>query len=338
MSDSLPVFTAVVAHAAPVFLDREATLAKLESIVDESAGLGADLVVFPESFIPGFPLWSFVHAPIDTHPHFRRLYENAVDVPGAATARLAALAHRHQVHLSVGVTERSPVSAGTLYNTNLLFGPAGTLLNQRRKIMPTWAEKLTWAQGDASGLRPVRTELGSIGVLICGENTNPLARYAMAAQGEQIHISTYPPAWPFRRNAPPEYARWIRLRTESHAFEAKVFNLSAAGHLDERTISEAAAGDGAAQKALRDAPLATSLIVGPDGELLCDPLTGREGLLVAQIDLGDTIIPKIAHDVAGHYQRHDLFSLTLDQRAQPPIRRLNDAAGAVTGDQGTMAV
>ncbi|HEX3827156.1 MAG TPA: carbon-nitrogen hydrolase family protein [Sporichthyaceae bacterium] len=322
MSQSLQTFTAAVAHAAPVFLDRDATLDKMCDIVDEASRAAVALLVFPESYVPGFPLWALVHAPIDTHGFFRRLCENAVDVPGPATERIGALARGHGMFISVGVTERSPISVGTLYNTNLLFDPDGTLINRRRKIMPTWAEKLVWAQGDAAELRPVSTVLGSIGVLICGENTNPLARYALAAQGEQIHLSTYPPAWPFHRDTAPDYAQWVRIRSVAHSFEAKVFNLTAAGHLDERTITQVAAGDPRTEATLRDAPSAMSLIVGPGGELIGDPLRGREGLLIASIDLGELIIPRVAHDIAGHYQRHDLFSLTLDQRPRPPIRFL----------------
>jgi nitrilase/aliphatic nitrilase len=126
----------------------------MEDIVADASRQGANLVVFPEAFVPGFPLWAFVHPPIDIHPFARRLYDNALDVPGRRIEWLGALARRHCLYLSVGVTERSPISTGTLYNTNLLFNPDGLLLNQRRKLMPTLAEKLVWGQGDASDLRP----------------------------------------------------------------------------------------------------------------------------------------------------------------------------------------
>jgi nitrilase/aliphatic nitrilase len=331
MPESPGGFVAVLAHVAPVFADREATLDKMEDVVAEARSRGGDLVVFGESFLPGFPLWALVHAPIDTHAFFRGLTEQAVDVPGPQTRRLAALARRHGVHLSVGVTERSPASAGTLYNANLLFGPDGEVLNHRRKIMPTWAERLVWGLGDAADLRPVRTALGALGVLICGENTNPLARYAMAAQGEQIHVATYPPAWPFRRSAPPDYARWVQLRTLAHAFEAKVFILTAAGVLDEAAVLGLAAGHEGVEQVLREAPAAPSLAAGPTGEVVAGPLAGAEGLLVVPVDLTTAVEQRLAHDIAGHYQRHDLFTLTLDQRAQPPIRLLRDDPPAGVG-------
>ena len=326
MGDPPPVFVAAVAHVAPVYGDVAATLDKVDGVAADARARGADIVVFGEAFVPGFPLWALVHAPVDVHGFARRLAESALEVPGRETARLGALARRHGIFLSVGVTERGPAGAGTLFNTNLLFGPDGALVNRRRKIMPTWAEKLVWGQGDAAELRPVPTAIGAVGVLICGENTNPLARYALAAQGEQLHISTYPPAWPFRRHDPPDYARWVQLRSAAHAFEAKVVNLTAASHLDDRTVAAVAAGDAGVEKLLRDAPSAPSLVVGPGGEVIAGPVSGREEILVAPVDLGECLAHKLAHDVAGHYQRHDLFALTLDQRPQPPIR-------LITGDR-----
>ena len=327
MSNSLPAFSAALAHAAPVFLDRDATMDKMDVIIGEACRKGARLVAFPESFLPGFPLWALVHAPIDTHGFFRRLYDHSLETQGPDIERVAAMARRHGVYLSVGVTERSPVSVGTLHNTNLLFDPDGAVVNKRRKLMPTWAEKLVWAQGDAAGLRPARTELGQIGILICGENTNPLARYALIAQGEQVHISTYPPIWPFRREAPPDYARWVMTRSVAHSFEAKVFNLTVAGHLDEATITAVAAGDHRAEKVLREAPAAVSLVTGPTGEPVGEPLSGTDGLLIVPINVAESIEPKAAHDVAGHYQRHDLFSLTLDQRPQQAIHLIQPDSG-----------
>jgi len=193
--------------------------------------------------------------------------------------------------------------------------------------MPTWAEKLVWSQGDAAGQRPVRTELGQIGILICGENTNPLARYALIAQGERVHISTYPPTWPFRREAPPDYTQWVATRSIAHSFEAKVFNLTVAAHLDEATIADVSAGDDRAEKVLREAPPAVSLVTGPTGEPVGEWLSGTEGLLIVPINVAESIQPKTAHDVAGHYQRHDLFSLTLDQRPQQAIHLIQPDSG-----------
>lgn len=207
--DVYPKFRAAAVQAAPVFLDRDATIDKLGTLVEKAAAAGAELIVFGESFIPAFPVWNLIYAPMDQHGFFRRLFDNAVQVPGPHTKRLSEIAKRHRVVLSVGVTEKSAISMGALWNTNLLFDRDGTLLNRHRKLVPTWAEKLTWANGDAAYLRPEETDIGRIGTLICGENTNTLARFALLAQGEQVHIATYPPAWPFHRPG-----RSTRLQSE----------------------------------------------------------------------------------------------------------------------------
>ena len=191
IGDTYPKFRAGVVHASPVFLDREATIDKLGKIANKAKEQGADIVIFPESFVPAFPLWCIVYAPIDQHDFYRRLFDNSVLIPGPAFSRLADIAKSQKMFLSVGVTEKSDYSMGAMWNTNLLFDRNGALINRHRKIMPTWAEKLIWALGDGSQLRPAKTEIGNIGTLICGENTNPLCRYALLAQGEQVHISTW---------------------------------------------------------------------------------------------------------------------------------------------------
>jgi predicted amidohydrolase len=320
--DSFPSFRAAAVQAASCFLDREATLAKLESLVGEAARGGARLVVFSESFVPGFPLWNLVLAPVDQHGFFRALYEQAMVVPSVHTERLGACARREGVYLSVGVTERSPVSMGGLYNTNLLFGPGGELLQRHRKLVPTWAEKLTWAPGDASQLRPVDTDLGRIGTLICGENTNPLARYALLAQGEQVHLSTYPPAWPSRRRGEGrnyDLTRAIEIRAAAHAFEGKVFNIVAAGVLDGATVAAIARVDPSVEDIFAGTPPPVSMVLDPSGELCSKRLEGEEGIVYGDIDVAESIEAKQIHDIVGQYQRFDLFTLRVDQRPQEPI-------------------
>ncbi len=181
--DTYPKFRAAAVQAAPVFLDRDATIDKLDTLVQKAVDAGADLIVFGESFIPAFPVWNLIYAPMDQHGFCRRMFDNAVQVPGPQTRRLSEIAKRHRVFLSVGVTEKGPLSMGTLFNTNLLFDREGTLLNRHRKLVPTWAEKLTWANGDAAYLRPEQTDIGRVGALICGENTNTLARFRAAGAG-----------------------------------------------------------------------------------------------------------------------------------------------------------
>src|SRR5580658_7939069 len=316
--DTYPKFRAAAVQAAPVFLDRDATIDKLDTLVQKAVDAGADLIVFGESFIPAFPVWNLIYAPIDQHGYCRRMFDNAVLVPGPHTRRLSEIAKRHRVFLSVGITEKGPLSMGTLFNTNLLFDREGTLLNRHRKLVPTWAEKLTWANGDAAYLRPEETDIGRVGTLICGENTNTLARFALLAQGEQVHIATYPPAWPFYR---PGGARnynlteAIRLRSAAHAFEGKVFNVVASCALDEQAIEEVSGSNGEVRQLLVSAPPATSMILGPQGELLAEPHVGGEGMVLAEIDLSLSIEQKQIHDIIGSYNRFDIFRLTVDRTA-----------------------
>jgi nitrilase len=320
--DQFPRFRAAAVQACSVTLDRDATIDKMASIVAEAARNGAQLVAFSESFIPGFPIWNLVLSPLDQHPFFRALYQQAMVVPSPHTERIGDLARRHDIHISVGVTERSVISMGCLYNTNLYFDETGRLRNRHRKLVPTWAEKLTWAGGDASQLCPVETALGRVGVLICGENTNTLARYTLLAQGEQVHVATYPPAWPSRRPGGGEnyeLGRAIEIRSAAHAFEGKVFNIVSAGMLDEHAIQIVAKVDPSAEKVLRSAPKPVSMILHPSGRLCAEPLVDDEGIVYADIDVADSIEEKQFHDIVGYYQRFDLFRLTVDRREQKPL-------------------
>ena len=318
--DTFPRGRMAGVHAAPVYMDRDRTIDKVAALTKEAAGGGARIVAFAEGFLPGFPVWCLVARPIDQHPQFAQLFANSVRVPGPETDRLAQIARENDVYLSIGVTERSPVSMGGLWNTNLVFDPTGALVSHHRKLVATWAERLVWAHGDGAGLAPIDTDLGRLGVLICGENTNPLARYALMAQGEQIHLATWPPAWPFTRGASAgDYRRWIEVRSAAHAFEAKVFSLSVAAHLDEDAIVAAAAGDADVEEVLRSAPPAVSLALGPGGELIGDPIQGEEGILYLDVDVARSIAPKMAHDVICGYQRFDVFDVRLNRRRHVPV-------------------
>src|ERR1700691_2251041 len=280
-ADTYPKLRAAAVQAAPVCLDRDATIDKLEMLVQKAVDAGAALIVFGESFIPAFPVWNLIYAPIDQHGFFRRLFDNAVQVPGPHTRKLSEIARRHHVLLSVGITEKDSVSMGTLFNTNLLFDRDGTLLNRHRKLVPTWAEKLTWANGDAAYLRPEETDIGRVGTLICVENTNTLARLTLLAQAEQVHIATYPPAWPFHRaggvSLECNLSDAIRIRSAANAFEGKVFNVVASCALDADAIAQLSQADFKMKELLQAAPAPVSIIVGPDGELLARPVAGGGG-------------------------------------------------------------
>jgi len=321
-SDTYPKFRAAAVQAASVFMDRDATIEKVEDIVKKLAARNVDLIVFPESFVPGFPVWNILYAPIDQHAFYRQLFDNAVSIPGPHFEKLAQIARTYNVFLSIGVTEKGHISMGAMWNTNLLFDRSGKLLNRHRKLVPTWAEKLTWANGDASGLNVSDTEIGKIGALICGENTNPLSRFALLGQGEQVHISTYTPCFPFQR--PEEGAEYnltnaIKLRAAAHSFEGKVFNIVSSGILDEDAIEKLSLGDTKIESVIRNAPKPASLIVGPTGELIGEPVVGMEGVVEAEIDLSQSIILKQVHDVVGYYNRFDIYQLKVNKRPHNPL-------------------
>jgi len=329
---SYPKFKACSAHVAPVFLDAAATVGKACNLMAEAARAGATLIAFPESFVPGFPIWASVQAPIHNHEFFKRLAAESIEVPGPEVQQLSETAREQGIFASIGISERSPVSVGCLWNSNLLIGADGALLNHHRKLMPTFYEKLVWASGDGEGLRVHDTPIGKIGMLICGENTNPLARYSLIAQGEQVHVSSYPPVWPTRpSNQPGRYDLAAAIRIRGGAFEGKVFNIVSSAVLD-RSALDALQGLGKeARDTLEQSPQAVSMFIGPSGEMIGDCLSESEGLLYQDIDIAQCVEPKQFHDVVGYYNRFDIFDLTVTRRRLSPIR-FADAAEAQADD------
>ncbi|MCB1547429.1 MAG: carbon-nitrogen hydrolase family protein [Hyphomicrobiaceae bacterium] len=330
MTVAYPRFKAASCHVASVFLDAARTVDKAVDLIAEAARNGAALVAFPESFLPGFPIWAAVRAPIYNHDFFRRLVSEAILIDGPEMQRLQAAARKNAITVSLGFTEGTKASVGCIWNSNVLIGPTGAILNHHRKLVPTFFEKLIWASGDARGLRVVDTEIGRVGMLICGENTNPLSRFTLMAEGEQVHISTYPPFWPTR---PPteqgayDLRRAIEIRAGAHAFEAKCFNIVSSGFTD-RSMAEAIAGADADIMAIIEAsPRSVSMVLDPSGSVVGTPLSADEGVLYADIDVAQCVEPKQFHDVVGYYNRFDIFHLSVDRSPQVPARFEDAAAG-----------
>jgi aliphatic nitrilase len=315
-----PKFKAAVMHVAPVFLDTARTVDKVCALVEEAATNGAQLVVFSETFISAFPIWSAFSAPIHNHGWFRKLAASAVMVPGPEIDKIAATAKRVGVTVSIGINEGSQASVGCIWNSNILIGSDGVILNHHRKLVPTFWEKLSWANGDGAGLRVVDTDIGKIGMLICGENFNPLARFAMIAQGEQVHLSSYPPVWPAHdpKEATYNVADGIRVRANAHALEAKVFNLVAASFMDAPMLDQLSAGHAEARRILEDSPRGVSMILSPTGAVIAGPAQDEETILYADIDTAECVEPKQLHDLSGYYNRFDIFKLTIDRSANRP--------------------
>jgi aliphatic nitrilase len=315
-------FKVAAVQASPEFLDTPATIDKVTRLIREAAQGGASLVVFPEVFISAYPYWSWVANPIAASPWFQRLCESAVEVPGPEVARIAQAAKDCGVHVAIGLNERAVNSQTTIYNTMLLIGPEGNLLGKHRKLVPTWAEKLSWTPGDGAGLRVHQTNIGPIGMLACGENTNTLARFSLLAQGELIHLASYI-SLPV---APPDYdmAEAIKVRAMAHSFEGKVFTVVACSTISPAIVSameQAFPGSGAL---LSRKNSAFSGVIGPDGRLVGQPLIDEEGIVYADIDLSKCIQPRQMHDITGHYNRFDVFDLRVNRRSLQPATFLDD--------------
>lgn len=313
----LPRFRAAAVQASPVYLNASATADKAASLVREAAANGARLVAFPEVFVPGYPYWNWITDPVTGSAWFEKLVKASVLVPGPEIDIVRKAARDTACYVVLGVNERSPVSLGAIYNTLVFIGPDGALLGKHRKLVPTWAEKLTWTGGDGSSLRVYETEIGRLGGLACGENTNTLARFALLGQGELVHVASYI-SLPV---APPDYdmAEAIKLRAIAHSFEGKIFTIVSCSTVSEEIIAAMQTVVPDARARLQRKSSAFSGVIGPDGRLVGEPLIDDEGIVYADIDLERCIQPKQMHDIVGHYNRFDIFDLRVNRRPQTPL-------------------
>ena len=315
-----------VAHVAPVFLDKTGTVAKALGLIQEAAQKGAQLIVFPESFIPGFPIWAALWSPMQNHDLFQRFVENSLLCDGSEVVAIAAQAKKFNIFVSFGLSEASHASVGCIWNSNILISDQGETLIHHRKLVPTFFEKLIWAPGDGAGLKVARTRIGNIGGLICGENTNPLARYALMTQKEQIHISSWPPIWPTRNpTAGGNYnnLQANRIRASAHSFESKSFGVVCAGFMDKPMFEFLVKRDRSVANVLENTPGAESFFVNPTGTQFGDTLQTEEGLIYAELDLSQCIEPKQFHDVVGYYNRFDVFDLKVNRKRIEPVTWVN---------------
>lgn len=298
-----PVVRAAAVQIAPVFDRPDGTLNKVCEAIDEAAAKGAQIVVFPETFVPYYPYFSFVKPPVAMGAEHMKLYERAVVVPGPVTQMVAERARARSVVVVLGVNERDH---GSLYNAQLVFDADGTLRLKRRKITPTFHERMVWGQGDASGLKVVDTAVGRVGALACWEHYNPLARYALMTQYEEIHCSQFPGSM-----VGQVFADQMEATIRHHALESGCFVINATGWLSDEQIS-AITLDSGLQKALRGG--CNTAIVSPEGVHLAPPLREGEGMVVADLDMSLIIKRKRMMDAVGHYARPELLSLRINAR------------------------
>jgi aliphatic nitrilase len=315
MAPTFKKFKVAAVQASPVWLDLDGTVERTCALIREAARNGAALVAFPEVFIPAYPYWLWLDSPLKGYDYFVRLYRNSVAVPSPATERLCAAAREHGIHVVVGINEIDHVRFGTIYNTNLFIDRRGQILGKHRKLVPTFAEKMIWGSGDGSTLRVYDTDIGRLGGLNCGENTNTLARFALLSQGEQIHVANYP-AFPFKDRFDIKSA--IIIRAGAHAFEGKIYVVVSTSAINAEMRRDLADTD-EKRRWLETREVAVSGIFGPDGQPVGDLLVDEEGIVYADVDLEQCLVPKLFHDITGHYNRFDVLSLTVNDRALSPL-------------------
>ncbi|MGV2052406.1 Nit6803 family nitrilase [Agrobacterium sp. 22-209-1] len=297
------IIRAAAVQIAPDLSSRAGTVERVLNAIAEAADKGAEMVVFPETFVPWYPYFSFVLPPIQQGPEHLRLYEEAVVVPSAETQAVADAARKRRLVVVLGVNERDH---GSLYNTQLVFDADGSLKLKRRKITPTYHERMIWGQGDGAGLKVVDTAVGRVGALACWEHYNPLARYALMAQHEEIHASHFPGSL-----VGPIFGEQIEVTMRHHALEAGCFVVNATGWLSEEQISSIHP-DPKFQKGLRDGCM--TCIITPEGRHAVPPLTSGEGILVADLDMRLIVKRKRMMDSVGHYARPELLHLVHDTK------------------------
>nr|UQM69642.1 nitrilase [Tateyamaria omphalii] len=311
MSDR--VVRAAAVQIAPDLAGRSGTVERVLNAIADAAEKGAELIVFPETFVPYYPYFSFILPPMLQGPEHLRLYQEAVIVPSPETQAVADAARKRGVVVVLGVNERDN---GSLFNTQLIFDADGTLALKRRKITPTYHERMIWGQGDGAGIKVVDTKVGRVGALACWEHYNPLARYALMSQHEEIHVGHFPGSL-----VGPIFGEQIEVTMRHHALEAGAFVVNATGWLTEDQIASIS-DDPKLQKCLRDGCM--TCIISPDGRHVVPPLTEGEGILIADLDMKLVTKRKRMMDSVGHYARPELLHLVHDARPAQPVHRIED--------------
>jgi aliphatic nitrilase len=298
---------AAAVQMAPAFLDTQATLKKILQYIEEAAGQGLQLLIFPETILPGYPYWAMTHDSISNLSRFnRRLFAESIEVPGPESKELCAAAKKYHCNVVVGVNEKE---GGTLYNSQLIINDEGELLGCRRKLVPTSQERMVWGRGDGSDLKVYQTSFGVLGALICYEHSNPLFRYSVQAQGEQVHAANWPGGLPFIDHI-------MDAAIRHYAFESGTFVISATSVLTKEILDELSDGSGTSKLQPGGG---YSAIVSPTGIYLAGPEKEKEGLLIAELDFEEIVGAKLIVDGQGHYTRPDVVQLRLNSSKQNPL-------------------
>jgi aliphatic nitrilase len=329
MGDVYETVRVAAVQAASVFLDREGSTEKACRLIREAGAKGARVIGFPEGFIPAHPVWFHHHAATGALANKLsvELFKNSVEIPGPETDALCVAARDANAYVVIGVCEKLPNTLGTMFNTQLYIGPDGRLIRKHQKIMPTVGERLVHTGGHGDTFGAFGTEFGPVSGLICGENSNPLAIFALIAEGTRIHVMSWPNHFP--TSGDPLRNR-VAIDSQAFAQMSKAFVISACGTVDERMI-EMLDPSPESEKFLRDQNCCGgSLIVNPMSRIIAGPMGPEEGILHADCNLDLAIRMKLRHDFAGHYNRPDIFQLHVN-RAAPQLYHVHNADAAQVG-------